>query len=149
MVAARRDQALAQRNQLKKKLNDCVVIAPVGGTVVNRFLEPGELVIPGSAVVRIANLSDMEINIYVAETVIPRIQLGQKVELALDAFTEKRFEGKVVFISPTAEFTPKNIQTKDERVKLVFAVKVKVNNPEGVLKAGLPAEVTLELGAGQ
>jgi len=143
LAKARRDQAAAQMAQLRKKVNDCIITAPIGGTLVNRFVEPGELVTPGATVARIADLRDMEVNIYVAEMVLPRIQLGQSATVAVDAFPERTFQAHVVFLSPTAEFTPKNIQTKDERVKLVFAVKLKVQNPEGFLKAGLPADVTL------
>ncbi len=143
LAKARKDQAAAQMGQLRKKVNDCSVIAPLGGTLVNRFVEPGELVTPGAAVARIADLREMEINIYVAESVLPRIQLGQGATVTVDAFPERPFDARVVFLSPTAEFTPKNIQTKEERVKLVFAVKLKVSNPDGSLKAGLPADVSM------
>lgn len=145
LAGARRDQAAAQMAQLKKKVDDCTITAPIGGTLINRFVEPGEFVVPGSSVGRLANLDELEINIYVAEAVLPRIKLGQNAFVAVDAFSEKQFEARVVYLSPTAEFTPKNIQTKDERVKLVFAVKLKVKNTEGQLKAGLPADVTLNL----
>jgi HlyD family secretion protein len=73
------------------------------------------------------------------------VKLNQKAIVHIDAFQKKEYEGKVVFISSTAEFTPKNIQTNDERTKLVFSVKVKVPNPDGTLKAGIPADVTLPL----
>ncbi len=145
LAKARRDQARAQMAQLQKKLNDCTILAPIEGTVVNTFVEPGELVIPGAAVARIADLSEMEINIYVAETLLPRIQLNQQATVEVDAFPGKQFSARVVYLSPTAEFTPKNIQTKDERIKLVFAVKLKIQNPDGSLKAGVPADVTLDL----
>jgi len=144
LAKARRDQATAQMAQLQKKVNDCTITAPIGGTIVNRFVETGELVTPGAAVARIADLREMEVNIYVAETVLPRIQLNQRATVVVDAFPERQFEARVVFLSPTAEFTPKNIQTKDERIKLVFAVKLKVQNAEGSLKAGLPADVTID-----
>ena len=87
----------------------------------------------------------LEVNIYVPETILPRITIGQSASIKVDAFTNRTFDGTVIFISPTAEFTPKNIQTKEERVKLVFAVKLRVLNPDGVLKAGVPADVTMEL----
>ena len=85
----------------------------------------------------------MDITIYVAEADLPKIKLNQKTFVNIDAFPKRNFEGKVVFISSIAEFTPKNIQTKDERTKLVFSVKVKVLNTEGILKAGIPADVTI------
>jgi len=149
LAKARRDQAEAAAAQLRKKVADCRITAPLQGTVINKFVELGELVWPGASVVRIADLTDLKINVYVSETTIPRVQLGQKAVVAVDAFDDRTFDGEVVYISPVAEFTPKNIQTKEERVKLVFAVKVVVKNPQGTLKAGLPADVTIHLtGAG-
>jgi HlyD family secretion protein len=145
---ARRDQAKALAASLQKKVNDCIVIAPVGGTITKRFAEQGELATTGMALYRISDLSSMDITIYVSESDLPKVQLNQKAIVNVDAFVKKDFEGTVVFLSSTAEFTPKNIQTKDERTKLVFAVKVKVPNPTGVLKAGIPADVSLVI-AGQ
>jgi len=145
LAKARRDQAEAQLSQLAKRAADCVITAPLDGTVINQFVEPGELVGPGTAVARIADLRELEVRVYVPETILPQLRLGSTASVQVDAFKNKQFNGRIVFISPTAEFTPKNIQTKDERVKLVFAVKLKVRNPDGALKAGLPADVTLEL----
>ena len=146
---ARRDQAHAQAGSLRKKLNDCVITSPIQGTVTTRYVEVGELLGQGMSVVRVANLERLRLNIYVSETVLPRIQLGQKASVTVDAFEDRSFEGEVVFISPTAEFTPKNIQTKDERTKLVFAVKLKVSNQGGILKAGIPADATIVFGGGK
>ena len=145
LAKARRDQAQAQLDQLAKRAADCVITSPLDGTVINQFVEPGELVGPGTAVARIADLRELEVRVYVPETILPQLRLGSTASVQVDAFKDKQFNGRIVFISPTAEFTPKNIQTKDERVKLVFAVKLKVQNPDGALKAGLPADVTLEL----
>ncbi len=143
IARARRDQAEAQVSSLKKKVSDCTIVSPISGTVTKRFVEQGELVGPGMSVFRVANLSEMDIMIYVSETELPKVKLGQSAKVMVDAFSDREFQGKVVFISPTAEFTPKNIQTKDERTKLVFGVKVHVFNPDGSLKAGIPADVSL------
>lgn len=143
VARARRDQATAQLALLQKKLDDCVISAPSSGTILNRFVERGEFAGAGSAVYRIANLEEMNLMIYVPEAALPRIAIGQTARVSVDAFADRTFEGRVVYISPTAEFTPKNIQTKDERTKLVFGVKVKVLNPDGALKAGIPADVIL------
>ena len=143
VARARRDQAAAQLALLEKKLDDCVVTAPTAGTVLNRFVEKGEFVGMGSALVRIANLDVLDLMIYVPEAELPRIAIGQVARVSVDAFRERTFEGRVVFISSVAEFTPKNIQTKDERTKLVFGVKVRVANLDGALKAGIPADVVL------
>lgn len=145
LARARRDQAAAAASQLRKKVGDCTITAPVSGIIVNTFIEPGELVTPGAAVVRIADVSELKINVYVSELLLPRVQIGQKASVSVDAFDDRSFEGEVIYISPIAEFTPKNIQTKEERVKLVFAVKVLVRNPEAILKAGLPADVVINL----
>ena len=139
----RRDQAKAQLASLEKKVNDCMVTAQVCGTVTKRFVEEGELASVGMALYRISDLSSMDITIYVSESDLPKVQLNQKALVTIDAFKNKEYAGNVTYISPIAEFTPKNIQTKEERTKLVFGVKVKVPNPDGTLKAGIPADVTL------
>jgi len=131
---------------MRKKLADCVILASAGGTLVNRLVEPGEFVAPGTVVAVIADLSRLELTLYVSEASVPRLWLGMDAHVAIDAFDDRTFPGKVVYISPQAEFTPKNIQTQEERTKLVFAVKVVVPNPDGALKAGIPADVTLQLG---
>ncbi|MCI0561338.1 MAG: efflux RND transporter periplasmic adaptor subunit, partial [Nitrososphaera sp.] len=143
---ARRDQASAQAAALRKKVNDCRIVAPISGTVTKRYIERGELVSPGMAVVKLSNLQEMSVTVYLPEADIPKIQLGSTAQVQVDAFPDRNFDGRVVFISPTAEFTPKNIQTRDERTKLVFGVKLKVVNPDGSLKAGIPADVTFSTG---
>ena len=140
---ARRDQTKAQMASLQKKVNDCVVTAQATGTITKRFVEQGELASTGMALYRVSDYSTMDITIYVSESNLPKVKLNQKAIVTIDAFQKKEYEGKVTFISSTAEFTPKNIQTKDERTKLVFSVKVKVPNPDGTLKAGIPADVVL------
>jgi HlyD family secretion protein len=142
---ARRDQTKGLVSSLQKKVSDCKVVAPIAGTVTKRFVEQGELAGIGMALYRISDLSLMDITIYVTEVDLPKVQLNQKAVVTVDAFPNKEYEGKVVFLSSTAEFTPKNIQTNDERTKLVFSVKVKVPNPDGTLKAGVPADVKLHV----
>jgi HlyD family secretion protein len=146
MARARRDQATAQAASLKKKVSDCILVSPLKGIVTKRYIEIGELAGQGTALVRISNLDIMNIMIYVPETELPRIKLSQKASVRVDAFSDREFRGSVTFISPTAEFTPKNIQTKDDRTKLVFGVKIQVVNNDGSLKAGLPADVTIQTG---
>jgi len=142
---AKRDQAKAQMEMFKKKVNDCNVLSPVSGTITKRFVEEGELAGTGTALYRIADYTSMDITIYLSEVDIPKVNLGQKAIVRIDSFNRKDFEGQVIYISSTAEFTPKNIQTREERTKLVFAVKIKVPNPDNVLKAGIPADVILEV----
>jgi HlyD family secretion protein len=142
---AHRDQTKAQMASLQKKVNDCVITATASGTITKRFVEQGELASTGMALYRISILSPMDITIYVSESDLPKVKLNQKAFVHIDAFQNKDYEGKVIFISPSAEFTPKNIETKDERTKLVFSVKVEVPNPDGTLKAGIPADVMLHV----
>jgi len=141
---ARRESAAAQVELLQKRIRDCTVLAPAPGTVTLRAVEPGELVGPGSNVVRLTFLDKVKLTIYVNEAELGFVTLGQPAEVFIDSFGESRpFSGSVVYISPSAEFTPKNVQTKEERTKLVFAVKIQVDNPDGALKPGLPADAVL------
>jgi HlyD family secretion protein len=142
---ARFNQSKAQAEAVKKKLDDCKVLSPMPGYVTKRLVEKGEFVGVGMPLVRIANLDVMNIMVYLPETQLGKVNLGDKAEVTIDTYPDKKFSGEVIFISPEAEFTPKNIQTKEERVKLVFGVKVKVKNPDHSLKAGLPADVVLKL----
>jgi HlyD family secretion protein len=128
---------------IKKSIRDCFVISPINGFVVKKFTELGETVSMLSSLEKVSDLSKIEVRIYVSETELGRVKLGQKAELKIDSIKDKSFAGKVTFISPEAEFTPKNIQTKDERTKLVFAVKVEIPNPNYELKVGLPADVKI------
>jgi len=145
LARARRDQAAAQAASMHKKLEDCVLLAPARGTMINRLVEPGEFVGPGTAVAVLADLESLELKVYVPEKTVPKLRLGMGADIRIDAFEDRSFPGKVVYISPQAEFTPKNIQTKEERTKLVFAVKIAVANPDGILKSGIPADVTLRV----
>lgn len=135
----------ANLDLLKKNLSDCYVISPINGIITKKFVEKGETVTSLSSLFKISNLSQVELIVYVSQTDFPKLKLGQKVNIKVDAFPEKTFEGKIVYISPEAEFTPKNIQTKEERTKLVFAVKIKIDNPDYQLKSGIPADAFIKL----
>jgi HlyD family secretion protein len=137
------EKSSALVDAIKKSIRDCYVLSPINGFVVKKFIEIGETVSMMSSIVKVSDLSKVEVRIYVSETELGKVKLGQKAELSIDSFKDKSYEGKVTFISPEAEFTPKNIQTKDERTKLVFAVKVEIPNPNYELKVGLPADVKI------
>ena len=140
----KRDQAAAQADLLKKKVRDCVFLAPSKGTVTLKAIEPGELVTVGMNVLRLTNLDRITLTIYVSETELGRVKLGQPADILIDTFGPDRpFKGVVTYISPLAEFTPKNVQTKEERSKLVFGVKLEAENPDGSLKPGLPADARI------
>jgi len=141
---AKLKQAKAAAELIRKGMRDATIIAPRAGFIVNKFIEAGESVNPGAALFKIADLSQMELSVYVSETEMGNIQLGSECDITVDSHPDKTFKGTILFISPEAEFTPKNIQTKDERTKLVFKVKVAIPNPEFKLKAGMPADARMK-----
>lgn len=142
---ARLDQAQAAVELLQKSIADCTLTASVDGILTNRAVEPGEFAAPGATVATLSNLDRVHLMIYIKETELGRLRLGDEAEVSIDSFPDRVFPGKVVFISPRAEFTPKNIQTREERVKLVFGVKVEVENKDHLLKPGLPADALLKV----
>jgi HlyD family secretion protein len=117
--------------------------APFRGIITTRNIEPGEVVMPGREVMTLSDLSTVELKIFVGETEIGKIKPGQRVEVRVDTFPDKVYIGKVSFISPEGEFTPKIIQTHKERVKLVYLAKVSISNPGLELKSGMPADAWL------
>lgn len=141
---ARQDQAAAQVVSLDKRIQDCIAVAPVDGVVTRRALEEGEFATIGTGVLTISRTDPVKLKIYVAEKELGRVKIGQAVSLKIDSYEKRTYTGKVTYISPTAEFTPKNVQTKDDRVKLVFEVQIDVPNPKGDLKAGITADAVLK-----
>lgn len=133
------DRQIAQVNESIRK---CYISNPVKGTVLNKFAEAGEIAAPGRALYKIADLSVMELKVYISGTQLPGVKQGQQVEVLIDKDrkTNRKLTGVVSWISPKAEFTPKIIQTKEERVNLVYGVKIRVPN-DGSLKIAMPAEV--------
>ena len=122
------------------------ILAPFAGVVTLRHREPGEIVGAGAAVVTLMNPDDRWVRIYVPENRLGRVAVGQRAEITSDTFPGKRYDGEVSFIASSAEFTPKNVQTRDERVKLVFKVKLGLENQDGLFKPGMPAEARLATG---
>lgn len=122
------------------KLEHTFLKAPFKGLISSRNVEPGEVVSPTREVISLSNLSFVDLKVFVDETEIGRVRPGQKVEVRTDTFPDKVYAGSVSFISSEAEFTPKIIQTRKERVKLVYLVKISIPNPDLDLKAGMPAD---------
>jgi HlyD family secretion protein len=141
---ARLDQAKANADLLRKQINDAYIVAPVSGTVTNKPVEVGELVGVGSAIVTISQLSTLNLMIYVSDSELGKVRLNGAADIVIDTYPDSTFPGRVIYISPVAEFTPKNIQTKEDRTKLVFGVKLEVNNTDGILKAGMPADAYVQ-----
>lgn len=142
-VRAEINAVQARLNQLEKQLSDSRIVNPINGTVLTTYVEPHELVSQGQPLYQIANLDTLELRIYVSGAQLPSIKLGQNVEVLMDkdADENQQLSGQVSWITSEAEFTPKMIQTKEERVTQVYAVKIKVPNPDGILKIGMPGEV--------
>jgi len=138
-------KAKASVDLLKKSIHDSYVTSPLSGFIVKKFVEVGETVTPMSSLFKVSNLSTVDLVIYVSEVELGKIKLGQKAEVSIDTYPDRKYEGKVTYISPEAEFTPKNVQTKDERTKLVFAVKITVDNKNFDLKPGMPADAKIYL----
>jgi HlyD family secretion protein len=128
---------------IQRSIKDATVVIPAKGIMQVRYVELGELVTPGSILATVTDLQDMWIMAYISEKNLGKIKLGQSAQVFVDSFPDKPFPGKVIYISTEAEFTPKNIQTKEERVKLVYAVKVQIDNTKETLKVGMPADVVI------
>lgn len=131
-----------QVDQLNDQIARCHIINPIDGVVLDKYIEPAEIAVPGKALYKIADISHMILKVYVSGAQLPSVKIGQKVDVRMDQNekTEQHLEGTVSWISPQAEFTPKIIQTREERVNLVYAVKVDVNN-DGRIKIGMPGEI--------
>lgn len=130
-----------QIEQIEDQIAKSIVKSPLDGTVLVKYAEPGEVAVFGKPLFKMANLDEMELRVYISETQLPNIKIGQSVTVKIDDVDSMRpYEGTVSWISASAEFTPKIIQTKEERVNLVYAVKIKVKN-DGSLKIGMPAEM--------
>jgi HlyD family secretion protein len=145
VAEARLAQAEAARDLLAKTIADCTIVAPAGGIVTHKAVEAGELVPAGATLVTLAELDSVHVMLYLTELEVGRVRLGDVADVEIDAFPGRPFPGRVTYISPEAEFTPKNVQTKEDRVKLVFGVKVEIENREGLLKPGLPADAILRV----
>jgi HlyD family secretion protein len=138
---ARIEAVDAQLAALRKNISDASLMAPVGGTVTSRLVDAGEIVNARTPVLVITDLDRAWANVYVDEPVVPRLTIGQSIPLVTDA--GQRLEGRITFISPKAEFTPRNVQTAEERTKLVFRIKVTTDNRQGILKSGMPVEAEI------
>lgn len=124
-------------------VNDTTVISPGVGTVVSKNVEAGEYVNAGNPIITIVKLSECWVKVYIASTQLGQISLNQAVQVKVDSYPERIFQGVISEISQTAEFTPRQSLTQRERANMVFGVKVRVDNPDGILKAGMPADVRI------
>jgi HlyD family secretion protein len=140
---ARLDQARAASDLLRKAIADCALVSPVSGVVTQVPVERGELVAAGATVAVVSDLDRVHVMIYVTEVELAGVKLGGRADVAIDGAPGRTFAGTIAYISPEAEFTPKNVQTREDRVKLVFGVKIEIDNRDGLLKPGLPVDAAL------
>lgn len=137
------NQASAQLDYIKTQIGNAYIYSPISGVILKKNSEAGEIISPGMAILTIGDLSKPWLKIYISETDLGKIKLNDEVAVKVDSFPDRSFEGRVVYISSQSEFTPKNIQTKDERTRLVYAVKINLQNKEQFLKPGMPADAVI------
>ena len=133
-------QAEAALAQARSRLREAIVVSPIDGVVLRKNLEVGETANPGVPILTLVDPKDVWLRAYVPETEVGRLKVGEPARVRVDAFADRVFTGRLIEIGSEAEFTPRNVQTKKERVNLVFRIKIQIDNPDGLLKPGLPAD---------
>ncbi len=125
------------------QLEEGLILSPIAGEVLLKSIEPGEVATPGKVLFRLANLERMELRVFIGAPDLASVQVGSKIPVLIDALPNQKFEGTVNWVSSEAEFTPKNAQTKDARLQLVYAVKMSIDNTNRLLRIDMPAEAVL------
>jgi HlyD family secretion protein len=146
-LRGKRRQAEAGRVFIERQLGDAAITAPLTGTVLVRYAERGEVAAPGTPICEIADLARVWTKVYIEETQLAAVRLGQQATIRTDGAAARTLTGTVSWISDKAEFTPKTILTEETRTALVYAVKIAVDNSSGALKIGMPVTVTLRRGS--
>lgn len=141
---ARAEGAAAGKALAETRLSQSVLTSPLTGLVLTKNAEPGEMLAPGTPVVTVGKMDQVWLRAYIPEAELGRVKVGQTARVTTDSWPGRNFEGKISFISPEAEFTPKNVQTAKERVKLVYRIKITLDNPKVELKPGMPADAVIE-----
>jgi HlyD family secretion protein len=140
---ARLEGAAAARSLADTRLSQAVLAAPISGTVMAKHAEPGELLAAGSPVITVAKMDEVWVRAYLPETQLGKIKLGQRAIVTSDTWKGRTYQGTVSFIASEAEFTPRNVQTEAERVKLVYRIKITIANPQQELKPGMPVDAVI------
>lgn len=143
--AADIDQRRAELALIESQLGDTVAVSPIDGVVLAKGAEPGEVVAAGTTVLTVGDIEHPWVRAYISETDLGRVRIGSRARVTTDSFPGKVYEGRVSFIASQAEFTPKQIQTHEERAKLMYRVKIDVENPNGELKSNMPADAEIVL----
>jgi HlyD family secretion protein len=137
--------AQSQVENLQVQLQKTHIVSPITGLVLERSVEAGEVIFPGIVAMTIGDIRNPWVRVYIGEPDIGKVRIGQQASVVVDAYPKRQFSGTLRYIASEAEFTPKNVQTFEERIKLVYEAKVYLSNEEGILKPGMPADVTLRL----
>jgi len=143
VLHAERARLDATLKVLDRRIRDGVVLSPTEGQVVVRSAEPGEVVAPGRTILTLADLQTMELRIFLDANDLPKVKVGNAISILPDEHPGDTLRGQIEWISPEAEFSPKNAQTRDARAQLVFAVKIRVPNSDGRIRIGMPAEAMI------
>jgi HlyD family secretion protein len=136
---AQRAAAAAKVAEINQQILDATVVTPCDGVITERIAEPGEVHPPGATLAILTDIRNPWLNVWIDEPSLSQVALGDRADVRVDG-RDETFEATVSFISPVAEFTPKNVQTPEERAKLVFRVKLALDNPNGIFKPGMPAD---------
>lgn len=145
LAEAQLHQAEAALALIDAQLAQLTLVSPITGTVATRSVHVGETVAPGATLLTLTNLDEVRLVLYIPENQIGRVRVGQRVDVTVDSFPGRVFTGYVASIGSEAEFTPRSVQTREERVNLVFAVKVVIPNPDHALKPGMPADAVVRV----
>jgi HlyD family secretion protein len=140
---ARLEASTAGRSLAETRLSQSILTSPLSGLVLAKHAEPGEILAAGAPVITVGKMDEVWVRAYIPESQLGRVTTGQRARVTVDTWPGRSFEGRVSFISSTAEFTPKNVQTEQERVKLVYRIKITLPNPRGELKPGMPADAVI------
>lgn len=135
--------ALARKKEIEALLQDTFIYSPVKGTVIDKTIELGENVVPGAPLAVLVDLASLYIKTYVEQKDMGKIKLGDEARITVDSFPDRYFPGKVILVAPKAEFTPRDVQMNENRSTMVYKIKVAIDNPQGILKPGMPADVDL------
>jgi HlyD family secretion protein len=138
-------EAASALEVIQTQIGYCNLFAPTAGVVLVKNTEAGEFIVPGGAVITLGDVAKPWLKAFINESDVGRVKLGQKVSVTTDSYPGKVYPGKITFISSEAEFTPKNVQTAKERVKLVYRIKVTLANPQMELKPGMPGDAKIHL----
>lgn len=136
----------ARRTLIRQHLKNTELYAPADGIIRNRILEPGDMASPQTPVLALAFIDPVWVRAYLPEPALGQVALGTKALIYTDSYPDKAYEGWVGYLSPSAEFTPKNVQTQELRTRLVYSVRIYACNPQGELRLGMPVTVTIRLG---